>query len=69
MASSYFTDTGTDIAQSTTSERILAAFRREHKIDSDQDLVLTFDGETIEPEDSISQTEVEDMDNLEVHFR
>ncbi|KAF2156766.1 hypothetical protein K461DRAFT_263769 [Myriangium duriaei CBS 260.36] len=57
------------VRPNTTCERIIGAFRRENKITPDRHLVLTFDGEAVEPEIQVKDTEIEDMDNLEVHVR
>ncbi|GAM83443.1 hypothetical protein ANO11243_014310 [Dothideomycetidae sp. 11243] len=57
------------VRPSTSCERIIGAFRREHKIAVDKSLVLTFDGEALEPEELVKNTDIEDMDNLEIHVR
>ena len=57
----------TDMQQTTTCERIIGAFRREYKLSEDTKLTLMFDGEELEPSQEVKDTEIEDLDNLEVH--
>lgn len=45
------------------------AFRTEHQIEKDKEVFLSFDGERLSPEKKVEETELNDMDTLEVYCR
>lgn len=54
----------------TTMEKILAAFRNAKRdtISEDQALSAYFDGEKLDPESTVQEADMDDMDTVEVHF-
>jgi len=50
----------------TTFEKLANAFRTSRKIAQTQPLTLTFDGERLPPMDTIADSELEDMDSIDV---
>lgn len=40
-----------------------------HKIPDDKQITLMWDGEALEPGDVIKDTEIEDMESIEVHIK
>ena len=52
-----------------TFEKIASAFRREKGIPDTQEVLLKYDGDTLDPEQTIGDSEIEDMDVIEVHIR
>lgn len=48
---------------------MINAFKQEHKIDSNKEVYLLFDGERLDPSTLIADTELSDMDNIEVYVR
>ena len=55
--------------QSTTISQITNVFGSERNIDEHRFLHLMFDGERLDPEMTVAQTEISDMDNIEVYVR
>jgi hypothetical protein len=55
--------------EAITFEQIAAAFRKDKQIPETQEITLQYDGDTLDPEMSIGNSEVEDMDVIEVHIR
>ncbi|KAF2280717.1 uncharacterized protein EI97DRAFT_490886 [Westerdykella ornata] len=53
----------------TTIEHLASAFREYNKIPSSQPITLMFDGERLRPMDTIENTDVEDMESIEVHLK
>lgn len=45
------------------------AFRKEHKLASNKKIVLTFDGEKLDPHTKVQDTEVSDLDFVEVYIK
>lgn len=59
----------TDGIQDTTIEHLAAAYRERNSIPSSQPITLMFDGERLRPMDTIADTDVEDMESIEVHMK
>ncbi|KAF2657323.1 hypothetical protein K491DRAFT_626748 [Lophiostoma macrostomum CBS 122681] len=53
----------------TTIEHLTFAYKQRQKIAEGDPVTLMFDGERLRPMDTIGDTEIEDMDSLEVHLR
>ncbi|KAH7391982.1 ubiquitin-2 like Rad60 SUMO-like-domain-containing protein [Pyrenochaeta sp. MPI-SDFR-AT-0127] len=53
----------------STFAHIAQAYKTKLSIDQNQPLTLTFDGDRLSPLDTIADTEIEDMDVIEVHFK
>ncbi|PBP28330.1 hypothetical protein BUE80_DR000764 [Diplocarpon rosae] len=52
----------------TTTGKMITVFRRAHGIPDGQEVKIFFDGEELESETKIEDTELEDMDSVEVHI-
>jgi hypothetical protein len=59
----------TDGFQSTVISRIVNAFRLDKKIDSDKEVFLSFDGERLADESKVEETELNDMDYVDVYVK
>jgi hypothetical protein len=57
------------LVQETTFEKIAGAFRKAQKIPDHEEISLKFDGDVLEPEDKMTDTDIEDMDSIEVHIK
>ncbi|MCJ1477945.1 hypothetical protein MMC13_006620 [Lambiella insularis] len=58
------------IVKPTTSiSRMVNAFKIQYKIGPGREVYLLFDGERLDPSTSIADTEISDMDNIEVYVR
>ncbi|KAF1845809.1 uncharacterized protein K460DRAFT_417004 [Cucurbitaria berberidis CBS 394.84] len=53
----------------TTFADIAQAYKSKREIDKNQPLTLTFDGDRLSPLDIVADSEIEDMDGIEVHFK
>ncbi|OCL06548.1 hypothetical protein AOQ84DRAFT_440760 [Glonium stellatum] len=53
----------------STFESIAHAYRVSLKIPSDKSIFLMFDGDRLDPEDTMENSEIEDMDSIEVHIK
>ncbi|GAB7343991.1 hypothetical protein MBLNU457_1923t1 [Dothideomycetes sp. NU457] len=62
-----FKDYKLKVRPTTTCERIIAAFRREYRMSQDTKLTLMFDGDKLDASQEVEETEIEDMDCIEVH--
>ena len=58
--------TSTDTHKSTLISKICHAFRTQNKIDGDKEVYLLFDGDKLPSGGSIQETEISDMDTLDV---
>ncbi|RPA77230.1 hypothetical protein BJ508DRAFT_417222 [Ascobolus immersus RN42] len=56
------------VNKNSTVAKLIAKFKREHKIDADKEVQLQFDGEELEGDVKLVDTEVEDDDCLDVIF-
>lgn len=61
-----FEDFRIQVNPDTTFEKVASAFRTARKIIQTQPLTLMFDGERLSPMDTISSSELEDMDSIDV---
>lgn len=52
----------------TTFQKIAGAFRSNYKISPEQKVVLRFDGDELAPHLTMEESEIEDMDVVEVHL-
>ncbi|TLD39479.1 hypothetical protein E2P81_ATG00466 [Venturia nashicola] len=57
------------VQEDTTFERIANNFKMVHKIPDDKQITLMWDGEALEPSDAVRDTEIEDMESIEVHIK
>ncbi|QDS72805.1 hypothetical protein FKW77_006525 [Venturia effusa] len=57
------------VQEDTTFERIAHNFRRVHKVPDDKQITLMWDGEPLEPSNVVRDTEIEDMESIEVHIK
>jgi hypothetical protein len=55
--------------QESTFGHISFAYKKGRNIDESQPITLMFDGERLAPLDTIADSEVEDMDSLDVFFK
>lgn len=53
----------------TTIDEMITTFRISRKVPDDKDVSLFFDGEKLDGEMAVKDTEIEDMDSLEVHVK
>lgn len=58
-----------DMVQSTTIYKIISAFRASNDIQPDKEVFLLFDGERLSPQCKIGETEISDMDKIEVYVK
>ena len=54
---------------STTFQKMASVFRESRDIPGEKDIELYFDGEKLDPESKVDDTEIEDRDVVEVHIR
>jgi hypothetical protein len=57
------------VKPSTMVQKLIDAFRQEKKIPDDKEISVHVDGDKLDPEDKIEDTELEDRDAVEVHIR
>ena len=60
---------GTDSRQTTPVSRMINAFRIEYKVDPGKEVYLVFDGDRLDPSNAVGDTELSDMDSIEVFVR
>jgi hypothetical protein len=53
----------------TTIEDMIAIFRDKREVPEDKEISLFFDGEKLDDDMAVRDTEIEDMDSLEVHIK
>ncbi|TAQ83520.1 hypothetical protein B7494_g8160 [Chlorociboria aeruginascens] len=53
----------------TLVQKVISAFRQAHEISDDKEISLHFDGDRLDPESKIEETELDDMDTVETHIR
>lgn len=53
----------------TQLKKLLNAFRKACDVDPNMDLSLLFDGDLLDPEDTVADVHVEDMDTIDVHVK
>ena len=69
MKSRDFSDYKLMVKRHTTIQKIMDAFRREKNVPDEKDITLHFDGDKLEPDDKVEDTELGDMDSVEVHIQ
>ncbi|KAG4436891.1 hypothetical protein IFR05_007617 [Cadophora sp. M221] len=69
MKSRDFPDYKLQVKASTTIQKIIDAFRLAQKLPDDKEITLHFDGDKLDPEEKIEDTELGDMDSVEVHIQ
>ena len=69
VAQSFAGEVVANALQTTTCEKIQNAFRTQYKVAANTQVTLMFDGEELEPGQDVQDTELEDMDCIEVHIR
>ena len=55
--------------QTTKFTQIINAFRRVRKPPTDKSIFLMFEGEKLQEEDAMQDSEVADLESLEVHIK
>ncbi|KAL7629550.1 hypothetical protein AAE478_001071 [Parahypoxylon ruwenzoriense] len=53
----------------TTTAQLIKLYRRIAKIPDDKTVEIHFDGEVLDPETTVEEADINDMDSLEVHIR
>ena len=57
------------VRPSTTISTLMAAFKKKRKLDPEKTCWLVHDGERLEPDSTVGETDIEDGDAVEVHVR
>ena len=57
------------VKPTTLVARLISAFRQKHEIPETTEVILRFDGDKLEPESQMEETELGNMDTVEVHIR
>lgn len=57
------------VKDNTFIEKLIVAFRQTRSIPDEKEVTLWFDGDKLDPEDAVGDTELGDMDNVEVHIK
>ncbi|KAL9012814.1 MAG: hypothetical protein Q9173_002445 [Seirophora scorigena] len=57
------------VKPTTSMSRIVSAFRTDKKIDSDREVFLSFDGDRLAPECQVGETELAEMDYVDVYVK
>lgn len=53
----------------TLVSKLISAFREKHMIASDQDLLIHFDGDRLDPDTSLQEHDIDDLDMLEIQIK
>ncbi|KAJ5974019.1 hypothetical protein N7481_011229 [Penicillium waksmanii] len=53
----------------TLVSKLISAFREKHMIASDQDLLIHFDGDRLDPDTSLQEHDIDDLDMLEIQVK
>ncbi|KAL5320893.1 hypothetical protein ACEPPN_011703 [Leptodophora sp. 'Broadleaf-Isolate-01'] len=69
MKSRDFPDYKLQVKASTTIQKIIDAFQLAMKVPDHKEITLHFDGDKLDPEEKIEDTELGDMDSVEVHIQ
>jgi len=56
------------VKATTTIQKMIAAYRNAREVPNDKRIAVYFEGDELEPAIAIGQTDLEDMDLLEVHI-
>ncbi|KAI9884965.1 MAG: hypothetical protein M1823_003241 [Watsoniomyces obsoletus] len=57
------------VKPSTKVSRIQSAFRQARKIEAERDVFLMFDGDKLGAEDTVGNTEISDLDHIDIHVK
>ncbi|KAI1395377.1 hypothetical protein F4819DRAFT_194774 [Hypoxylon fuscum] len=57
------------VRSSTTAAQLVKVYRRLAEIPEDKTIELRWDGEVLDPDTTVEEAEIEDMDSLEVHIK
>ncbi|KAK6954057.1 hypothetical protein Daesc_004019 [Daldinia eschscholtzii] len=57
------------VRPSTTAAQLIKLYRRLANVPEDKTIELHWDGEVLEPETTVEEADIEDMDSLEVHIK
>ncbi|KAF2733732.1 hypothetical protein EJ04DRAFT_266879 [Polyplosphaeria fusca] len=60
---------GLSVNPDTLFCHVASAYKKKHRIPEEQPVSLFFDGARLKPMESIADSEIEDMDTIEVHFK
>ncbi len=55
--------------KATLISKIVNTFRKTHQIDGEKELCLMFDGDRLSPQGKVADTELSDMDYVDVYIR
>ena len=55
--------------QSTLISRILGGFRNNKQIEPHREVFLQFDGDRLDPDSEVKDTEISDMDHIDVYIK
>jgi hypothetical protein len=55
--------------KTTNASRIISVFRQARAVPEEKEVFLVFDGDKLQPDNLISDTEIGDMDNIDVHVK
>ena len=55
--------------QDTTFKRLVGAFRKVRKISPDKEVFIMFEGERIDPEQTMGGLDIEDQENFDAHIK
>ncbi|KAL2072488.1 hypothetical protein VTL71DRAFT_11831 [Oculimacula yallundae] len=69
MKSRQFPDYKLIVKPSTTIQKMIDAFRSSNDVPDNQGITLHFDGDKLDPDDKIEDTELGDLDSVEVHIQ
>ncbi|KAL8737351.1 MAG: hypothetical protein Q9181_001768 [Wetmoreana brouardii] len=64
-----YTDFKLIVKPTTNVSRIVNAFKLDKNIDNGQEVFLSFDGDRLAPESQVSETELDDMDYIDVYIK
>jgi hypothetical protein len=57
------------VKPTTSVQKLVACVRTTHNVPEDKDIVLFFDGDKLDPDSDVGDTELGDRDNVDVHIR
>ncbi|KAI2623617.1 hypothetical protein GGS26DRAFT_566292 [Hypomontagnella submonticulosa] len=57
------------VRSSTTTAQLIKVYRRLAEIPEDKTIELRWDGDVLDPDTTVEEAEIEDMDSLEVHIK
>jgi hypothetical protein len=57
------------VKPSTAVSRMIGVFRQQRNIGEEKDVTLVFDGDRLNPQSSVADNDLADMDNIDVHIK